>query len=551
AGTYATWLNPQGWYADLVLKYTQRWNFFYSPGSEGIISSAQYSVPALGGSLEIGKRFDVGEFFIEPEAQLAGVWVSGNSYTASNGLNVGGSDQYSLRGRLGLRAGMHFSLSNGMALEPYLKVSAVQEFLTGDQINLDDIPFFPTVSGTMVDAAAGISGRLSQSLYLYGEYDYANGNRIRQPWALSLGLRWEWGGKKEEPVAEQPVVNQPTGKEAVAKQVELPPAKPTEPWEINIGGPGWLAGVNATLGTHGFTTHVEVSARKIIINSNVLNALQAEVRKGRFSLAGGYLYINAQDSVPGEGLVSKTDLSLQEYISQLAAGWRLIEGPHGWLDALGGFRFFYIADQTSLQANQDAINDASTLLVDRFAQQLATSQTDLRGLIRETLNLKSLGGLHPALPVPPLAADKVETIRNAVQALIQSEESELAAAIRTNAQARINALKSEIATRVANRLIHALDGSFSLYQTWFDPFIGIRGRYNLYKPLYLTGEADVGGFGVGSEITWQIYAALGCDITRNIYSEIGYRQLYLDYDTTALIFQGSYRGAQLTVGVRF
>ncbi|MBV8276982.1 MAG: hypothetical protein JO170_17230, partial [Verrucomicrobia bacterium] len=109
----------------------------------------------------------------------------------------------------------------------------------------------------------------------------------------------------------------------------------------------------------------------------------------------------------------------------------------------------------------------------------------------------------------------------------------------------------EIATRVANRLIHALDGSFSLYQTWFDPFIGIRGRYNLYKPLYLTGEADVGGFGVGSEITWQVYAALGCQLTRNIYSEIGYRQLYLDYDTTALIFQGSYRGAQITVGVRF
>jgi hypothetical protein len=258
----------------------------------------------------------------------------------------------------------------------------------------------------------------------------------------------------------------------VAKQVELPPAKPAEPWEITIGGPGWLAGVNANLGTHGFTTHVEVGPGKIIINSNVLNALAAEVHKGRFGLLGGYLYINAQDSAPGTGLVSKTDLSLQEYISQLAASWRLIEGPHGWLDALGGFRFFYIGDQTSLQANQDAINEASTLLVDRVAQQLATSQPDLRGLIRETLNLKSLGGLHPPLPVPPLAADKVETIRNAVQDLIQSEESELAAAIRTNAQARVNELKGEIATRVANRLIHALDGSFSLYQT--------RNRTNRY-----------------------------------------------------------------------
>jgi hypothetical protein len=112
-------------------------------------------------------------------------------------------------------------------------------------------------------------------------------------------------------------------------------------------------------------------------------------------------------------------------------------------------------------------------------------------------------------------------------------------------------LKSGIATRVANSLTSALSKSFSLYENWFDPFIGLRGRYNLTKALYLTGEADIGGFGVGSEITWQTYAALGCQITRNIYSEVGYRYLYLDYDTTSFIFQGSLRGAQVTVGIRF
>ena len=550
-GTYATWLNPQGWYADLVLKYTQLWNYFNAPASDGSIATAQYSIPALGGSLEIGKRFNVGEFFIEPQAQLAGVWEAGNNYTASNGLNVGGSDQYSLRGRLGLRAGMHFSLSNGIAIEPYLKVSAVQEFLTGDQITLDDTPFFPTVSGTMVDAAAGLSARLNQSVYLYGEYDYANGDKIRQPWAVNLGVRWQWGGKEEETVAQQPAVNQSSGKEAETKQVELPPAKPLEPWEITIGGPGWLAGVNANLGTHGFTNHVDVGPIKIIENSNVLNAFEAEVHKGRFGLLGGYLYINAQDSSPGDGLVAKVDIGLQEYISQLAASWRLIEGPHGWLDALGGFRFWYIGSQTGLQANQEAINNASTLLVDKFAEQLATPHSDLRSLILENLNLKSLGEVNPPLPVPPLAAREPEKIRNAIQDIIQSQEPELVAAIRTNAQARLDQLKNALATRVANRLTGFLNGSLSIYENWFDPFIGLRGRYNLWKPFYLIGEADIGGFGVGSEITWQLYGALGCQLTRNIYSELGARYLYLDYDTTALIFQGSIRGAQLTVGLRF
>lgn len=51
--------------------------------------------------------------------------------------------------------------------------------------------------------------------------------------------------------------------------------------------------------------------------------------------------------------------------------------------------------------------------------------------------------------------------------------------------------------------------------------------------------------------TWQFYGALGCQITRNIYSEIGYRYLYLDYDTTDFILQAALHGAQITVGLKF
>jgi outer membrane autotransporter protein len=49
-----------------------------------------YDIPAVGGSFEVGKRFDfAGErFFVEPQAQLAGVWEKGMDYTASNGLRV-------------------------------------------------------------------------------------------------------------------------------------------------------------------------------------------------------------------------------------------------------------------------------------------------------------------------------------------------------------------------------------------------------------------------------------------------------------------------------
>jgi hypothetical protein len=59
--------------------------------------------------------------------------------------------------------------------------------------------------------------------------------------------------------------------------------------------------------------------------------------------------------------------------------------------------------------------------------------------------------------------------------------------------------------------------------------IGLRGRFNLNKAFYLSAEADCWGFGVGSDITVQAYASLGCQITRNIYCEVGYRYLYDDF----------------------
>jgi len=217
---------------------------------------------------------------------------------------------------------------------------------------------------------------------------------------------------------------------------------------------------------------------------------------------------------------------------------------------LGGFRYFYVGNQNTLQANQQAINESSTRLVDQFAQQLATPNSDLRTFIRQNLDLSALKGLT-TLPVPPLAGRQPDKIRNAIQQLFQNQQPELAAAIRVGAQARADQLKAQLATQIASRLTKALNQSFSLYENWFDPFIGLRGRYNLTKALYLTAETDVGGFGIGSEITCQAYGALGLQITRNIYSEIGYRYLYLDYDTTSFIFQAALHGAQITAGISF
>jgi hypothetical protein len=65
------------------------------------------------------------------------------------------------------------------------------------------------------------------------------------------------------------------------------------------------------------------------------------------------------------------------------------------------------------------------------------------------------------------------------------------------------------------------------------------------------GEGDVGGFGIGSEVTTQVYGALGYQITPRINAEAGYRFLYMDYNTTALIYQVAMHGAQISMSFSF
>jgi hypothetical protein len=73
-----------------------------------------------------------------------------------------------------------------------------------------------------------------------------------------------------------------------------------------------------------------------------------------------------------------------------------------------------------------------------------------------------------------------------------------------------------------------------------------KGR--LLALLHPTGRRR---FGIGSDIAVQAYGALGCQIIRNIFSEVGYRYLYDDFRDTNFLYQLSLHGAQITVGLTF
>jgi hypothetical protein len=351
-------------------------------------------------------------------------------------------------------------------------------------------------------------------------------------------------------------VNQSTGKEMETKEVQLP-AKTTEPWEIKVGGPGWLASASGITGFHGFNQNISVDIGQLLRHINVIYAFNGEVRKGRWGVFGGLLYLNAQAGTPERsGLVSKVDLGFQQFGGQFFGSYRVIDGPRGWLDLLVGFRDTYIGEQVGLQANNLAIDAASTQLVDDVAQRVAIRVSDLETLIRADITdkLMALDNRNPILPVGPVAEFLKGKIFDAVQEQIQSKLPPLEAAIRAKVQARVNQIKTGLENQISSYLTRQLNRSFSFYDNWVDPLIGLRGRLNLTKAFYLTAETDVGGFGIGSDIAVEAYAALGCDITRNIYSEVGYRYLYDDFrdeGANGFLYQVSLHGAQISVGLKF
>ena len=67
---------------------------------------------------------------------------------------------------------------------------------------------------------------------------------------------------------------------------------------------------------------------------------------------------------------------------------------------------------------------------------------------------------------------------------------------------------------------------------WVDPVIAARGSVRLNDRLSLTGYGDIGGFGVGSEFTWQAIATLDWRISDRFSASVGYRWVQIDYEAS-------------------
>ena len=82
--------------------------------------------------------------------------------------------------------------------------------------------------------------------------------------------------------------------------------------------------------------------------------------------------------------------------------------------------------------------------------------------------------------------------------------------------------------------------SASRSRSWVDGVTGLRGRAHLSPRWFVVGKADLGAG--GSELTYQLFGALGVNFGKRIALVGGYRDLKVDYNKDNFLFDMSLHG---------
>jgi hypothetical protein len=363
--------------------------------------------------------------------------------------------------------------------------------------------------------------------------------------------------------------------ELAPKETAPPSITESEPWQFTIAAPGWLAGLDGTIGVRGVNADIDVGFDQILQHLDMIFAMRAEAQKGPFGVYGEIIYIGLSDNAQINRLINNVHEEVNQTLVDGALSWRLINQPRGSLDLVAGTHYTNIYERLELHSDPVAIQQASVRFVDNISAALrerldnVISNSDfiekLKNKIRTDITDRIGNALdrhekRPDIPIGPLGGRIHEEIAQRVENFIEVKKAELRARVEALVQRGverreavdrvINEAKARIANQLAVRLNKRLSQTKSRDDYWFDPYFGLRGRYNFNKVFYTAVRGEIGG-GVASDLMWEVEGVIGINLTRCIFTEIGYRALAVDYDNDGLLFDTIMHGPQITTGITF
>src|SRR5450631_3827511 len=129
-------------------------------------------------------------------------------------------------------------------------------------------------------------------------------------------------------------------------------ASTSDGWSGTVGIYGWFPGLHGTVGALGHDASVHSSFSDIFHVLKGIIPVYAEANKGRFVMPIDFLWmkLGINNTIPIED-ITQTTLSthLTESILTPKVGYRVINGEHLKVDALGGVRYWYLGLNNTLQ----------------------------------------------------------------------------------------------------------------------------------------------------------------------------------------------------------
>lgn len=193
-GIYGTYINPNGFYVDSVLKYRWRESDFNTYDSAGAaVEADSISTSGLGWSLEMGQRISFNGntkngWYAEPQIQLRHQRHNDGYYNLSNGLRIGTEGFTSIIGRIGALIGYETESRNF-----YAKVFRAREFDGDLNIYANGTPIDESFGGSWWIYGIGFTSKMNDKHSLYLDLERTSGSdSFNQNWRVNAGWRMEF-----------------------------------------------------------------------------------------------------------------------------------------------------------------------------------------------------------------------------------------------------------------------------------------------------------------------------------------------------------------------
>ncbi|SUB82712.1 P.93 [Pragia fontium] len=193
-GMYASYMAPDGFYLDGVVKYSRLKNEFSVRDSQNNRVNGDGNSDGISFSLESGQKLSLGQqdngFYIEPQAQLSYSHQDAVQIKASNGLKVALGSYESMIGRASAVVGYELAQGNN-SLNVYLKTGYLHELAGDTDYRLNGSPESHSFKGGWWNNGVGVSAQLSQQHIVYLDLDTSTGNRFNQR-QINAGYRFNF-----------------------------------------------------------------------------------------------------------------------------------------------------------------------------------------------------------------------------------------------------------------------------------------------------------------------------------------------------------------------